>query len=103
MVRIYKEQFGRGPERARSHYAGSDTIICLLHDSLTPVEHSMHAMGEDARLRDIRMMFQYATEDRFRAAVEEVTGRRVVSFMSGVDINNDVACEVFTLEPRLAT
>jgi uncharacterized protein YbcI len=100
MITIYKEQFGRGPQRATSHYAGSDTLICLLYTSLSPVEHSMRAMGEDQRLRDIRMMFQYATEDRFRAAIEEITGRRVVAFMSGVDINHDVACEVFTLAPR---
>jgi uncharacterized protein YbcI len=56
-------------------------------------------MGERPRLRDIRMMFQYATEDKFRAAVEEATGRKVRAFMSGVDVDQDISCEVFTLEP----
>jgi uncharacterized protein YbcI len=100
LVRIYKEQFGRGPERAATHYAGPDTIVCLLYESLTPVEQSMRKMGEDQRLRDVRTLFQYATEDQFRAAVEEATGRRVTGFMSGIDIYQDVACELFTLEPR---
>lgn len=100
LVRIYKEQFGRGPERATSHYAGPDTIICLLYESLTPVEQSMRRMGEDQRLRDVRTLFQYATEDQFRGAVEDATGRRVTGFMSGIDIHQDVACEVFMLEPR---
>ena len=59
----------------------------------------MVQMGEHARLRDIRMMFQYATETKFRAAVEEATGRKVKAFMSGVDVNQDIACEVFVLEP----
>ena len=101
MVRIYKEQFGRGPESARSHYAGADTIVCLLTDSLSPVEVSMRQMGEAQRLRDIRMLFQYATEDRFRSAVEEITGRRVVSFISGVDVERDIACELFVLGDRV--
>jgi uncharacterized protein YbcI len=100
MVRIYKEQFGRGPENARSYYAGPDAIICILADTLTPVERSMREMGEHQRLRDIRMMFQYASESRFRAAVEEVTERRVLSFMSAVDVERDLASEIFVLEPR---
>lgn len=46
------------------------------------------------------MLFQYAVEDQFRAAVEEVTERRVVSFMSAVDVDNDLASEIFLLAPR---
>ncbi len=99
MVRLYKEQFGRGPEHVSSHYSGPDTILSLLTNSLSPVERSMLAMGEQARLRDIRTMFQYATEQQFREAVEQATGRRVVAFMSGIDVEHDVSCEVFTLEP----
>jgi len=99
LVRLYKEQFGRGPETAHSYFAGPDTLICLLFDSLTPVERSMREMDQRQRLRDIRMMFQYATEDKFRAAVEEATGRKVKAFMSGIDVDEDISCEVFTLEP----
>jgi uncharacterized protein YbcI len=38
MVRIYKDQFGRGPTRARSDFAGPDLIVCTLEDTLTPAE-----------------------------------------------------------------
>jgi uncharacterized protein YbcI len=99
VVRIYKEQFGRGPVNARTYYAGNDTLICLLADTLTPVERSMRDIGEQQRLRDIRLMFQYAAEDKFRAAVEEATGRRVLSFMSALDVVRDLASEIFILEP----
>jgi uncharacterized protein YbcI len=58
---------------------------------VTPVERSMLDMGEAQRLRDIRVMF--------REAVEQITGRRVIAFMSGIDVHHDVACEVFTLQP----
>jgi uncharacterized protein YbcI len=101
MVALYKEQFGRGPETVWTRYSGPDTIITILGNSLTPVERTMREMGEEARLRDIRMMFQYATEPKFRELVESITGRRVIGFMSGMDVNNDLACEVFTLEPEV--
>jgi uncharacterized protein YbcI len=99
MVRLYKEQFGRGPEHVSTHYGGPDTILSLLTNSLSPVERSMRTIGEQARLRDIRTMFQYGTEQQFRDAVEQATGRRVVAFMSGIDVEHDVSCEVFTLAP----
>jgi uncharacterized protein YbcI len=100
MVRLYKEQFGRGPIGARSYYAGPDSVICYLTESLTPVERSMRDLGEGQRLRDMRTLFQHLTEPQFRAAAEEVTGRRVLAFMSGMDIERDVSCEVFLLEPK---
>ena len=100
MVKLYKEQFGRGPESVATHYSGPDTICSILGNSLTPVELNLLKMGEESRLRDIRVMLQHATEPKFRAAVEQATGRRVIGFMSGIDVQNDLACEVFTLEPQ---
>ena len=99
MIAIYKEQFGRGPERARSYYAGPDCIVCLLEKTLTPVERSLQTMDEHQRLRDIRMLFQYTAEKQFCGAVEEITGRRVVAFISGIDTHADVASEQFIFEP----
>ena len=103
MVRLYKEQFGRGPENVSTHYSTPDTIISILGNSLTPVERTMRDIGEEQRLRDIRMMFQHATEPKFREAVEQITGRRVIGFMSGIDVQHDLSCEVFTLEPAPRT
>ena len=54
IVSIYKEQFGRGPNHARSHYAGPDSIVCYLEETLTPVERSLVALGELHRLQDLR-------------------------------------------------
>ena len=99
MVRIYKEQFGRGPERVRSFYAGPDSLVCFLENTLTPVERTLATIGEQQRLRDMRMLFQYAAEDDFRSAIEQITGRKVIAFVSGIDVRADVASELFTLEP----
>jgi uncharacterized protein YbcI len=100
LVRIYKDQFGRGPTKVRSHYAGPDTIVCLLENTFTPAEKSLQGMGEHQRLREMRMFFQYASAGDFTAAVLTATGRRVRSFISGIDTNTDVACELFVLEPQ---
>jgi uncharacterized protein YbcI len=98
MVQLYKEQFGRGPETVRTHQCGPNTILTILGNSLSPVETRMREMGEVQRLRDTRVMFQHATEQRFREAVEQITGRRVIGFMSGIDVEHDLSSEVFTLE-----
>ncbi len=102
IVRIYKDQFGRGPTKVRSHYAGSDILVCVLENTFTPAERSLQAMGEHQRLRDMRIFFQYASTAEFTDAVERVTGRRVKSFISGIDTNTDIACEMFVLEPQTA-
>ena len=99
IVTIYKEQFGRGPQNAHSSYAGPNTIICVLEGTLTPVERSLVTMGEKSRLQDLRQLFQTSAEGTFRAAVEEITGRTTVSFMSGNDVTNDVASEIFVFAP----
>jgi len=97
MVRLYKEQFGRGPTKARTEFAGPDIVICTLEHSLTPAEQSLAAMGEHQRLRDTRMYFQHATERQFRDVIERITGRPVRAFVSGIDTCVDVSCEVFHL------
>jgi uncharacterized protein YbcI len=67
---------------------------------MTVAERNLAALGEHGRLRDARLFFQYAVEHDFRATVERILGRRTVAFVSGMDTREDVAVEVFTLEPR---
>jgi uncharacterized protein YbcI len=100
MVRIYKEQFGRGPTKTRTNYAGNDILITTLEDSLTAAELSLVNIGEKHRMRDTRMLFQYATADKFIDTVERITGRKVRGFVSGIDVERDISSEVFYLEPR---
>lgn len=99
MVRLYKELFGRGPTKARTDYAGPDTLISTIQNSLTAAERNMVALGEDQRVREIRMFFQHASQTEFTGTVEEITGRKVWGFVSGIDTGCDVSSEVFYLEP----
>jgi uncharacterized protein YbcI len=99
MVRLYKELFGRGPTKARTNYAGPDTLVATIENSLTPAERNMIDLGEHQRVREIRMFFQHASDAEFTGTVEQITGRKVRAFVSGMDTHQDVATEIFYLEP----
>jgi uncharacterized protein YbcI len=99
MVRIYKEQFGRGPTKTRTNWAGPDVLVVTLEQTFTRAEHRLRALGEHKELRDLRLLFQYADVDVFCEPVEQVTGRKVRAFVSGIDTEADLATEIFVLYP----
>ncbi len=100
MVRLYKEQFGRGPTKARAYWCGDDLITVTLEDTFTPAERNLQRMGEHERLRETRMFFQYATVREFCDPVERITGRTVRGFISGIDTEVDgLSIETFLLWP----
>lgn len=95
MVRLYKEHFGRGPTRVRTEWAGDDVITAVIEQTLTPVERRLRDLGEHQRLRETRLFYQHASRQEFIAPVEQLTGRRVRAFVSGVDPVEDVSVETF--------
>jgi uncharacterized protein YbcI len=100
MVRLYKEQFGRGPTAVRSAWAGPDVLTVILENTLTPAERNLVKLGEHERLRETRMFFQYAAVREFCEPVERITGRRVRAFISGIDTEVEGLCiETFVLHP----
>lgn len=101
MVRLFKEQFGRGPTKARASWAGPDVLTVVLEDTLTPAERNLAGMGEHERLRDLRGFFQYASVKEFCTPIEELTGRKVRAFISGIDVAADgLSVETFVLHPE---
>jgi uncharacterized protein YbcI len=101
MVRLYKDQFGRGPTRVRTYWCGGDILTSVLEHTLTPAERNLAALGEHQRLRDTRMFFQYATVREFCEPVERLTGRTVKAFISGIDTEVDgLSIETFILHPQ---
>ena len=100
MVRLYKQQFGRGPTKARSMWAGPDTLVVVLEETLTPAERNLVRLGEHERLRESRSFFQYASVREFCEPVERLTGRKVRAFVSGTDADVEgLSVETFVLYP----
>jgi uncharacterized protein YbcI len=98
LVRLHKEQFGRGPRTARAHFAGPDMLVCVLEDVLLPAERKLVEMGEHQRVRETRIAYQVATSPDFIAEVEQILNRKVRAFSSGTDVVEDVVFETFLLE-----
>jgi uncharacterized protein YbcI len=101
MVRLYRHQFGRGPSSVRTDWAGPDTLVSLLFETLTPAERNLARLSEHERLREMRMFFQYASVRDFCEPVERLTGRKVRAFLSSIDtyVDGGVAGETFVLYP----
>jgi uncharacterized protein YbcI len=99
MVRMQKDLFGHGPPKARSAYAGPDTLVATFENSLTAGERNMLALGEHQRVRETRILLQHAHERDLVQTIEQITGRSVRAFVSGIDAHKDVSTEVFYLEP----
>ena len=100
MVRLHKEQFGRGPTQARSNFAGPDMLMCVLEEVLLPAELKMIEIGEAARVRDTRVAYQTATADEFITEVEGIVNRKVRAFGSAIDTETNVVFENFLFEAQ---
>jgi uncharacterized protein YbcI len=72
--------------------------IAFLEDIYTPVERTLIDAGQEDAVKSTRQVFQMAMRQRFSDAVEEITGRKVVAFMSQVHFDPDLAAEIFVLE-----
>ena len=100
MVRLFKEQFGRGPTAARATWAGPDVVTVVLEETFTAVERNLARLDEHERLRDMRSFFQYASVREFCEPIERLTGRKVKAFTSGIDTQVDgLSVETFVLYP----
>jgi uncharacterized protein YbcI len=99
LVSLHKEQFGRGPTRARANFAGNDTLVCTLEDALLPAERMMVEIGDEQRVREARGAMQAATAEKFVRVVEEAVQRKVTAFSSAVDPAKEVVWEIFNFEP----
>src|ERR1700683_1195879 len=81
MVKLYGEVYGRGQTTA-STYINDNVVVCILEDILTSPERKLVADGAGKEVIEARVAFQADRADAFTAAVEALTLRPVVGFMS---------------------
>jgi len=97
VVRLYSEYTGRGPTRVRTTIR-ENVVVCIAHGSMTKGERRLVEAGEAATVVSIRRKFQTTMQDDLTGAVEMLTGRKVISFLSDHDAMTDHAAEVFVLD-----
>jgi len=97
---IHRESYGETVEAIETHLF-DDVVICVLDINLLPHERTLleHGRGIDS-IRQVRKEFQESIGATFAAAVEHMTGRRVIAFLSETHIDPAFSVEFFRLAPR---
>jgi uncharacterized protein YbcI len=99
VVRLVRQYTGRGPTQAKTHF-GEDLVTVVLKDTLTEGERSLVRDGREMLVLDTRRAYQQTMREDLVAAIETITGREVVAFLSDNHIDPDVAVESFVLKPE---
>ena len=100
LVALFKEATGRGPNRART-YIEDGIVVTILYDTMTKAEKTLKEEHREDTVRDLRRIFQGTFRENAIGLVEEITGRKVLAFLSDHAVDPDYAIEAFVLEPGL--
>jgi len=102
IVGILRENYGRGPMKAKT-YALDDIIIVVMRGSgFTPLEKTIMDSGEPERVIAMREDFQRVMASRYSETIEKLTGRKVVAFLSQAHVEPDITMEIFFVDGPLA-
>jgi uncharacterized protein YbcI len=99
VVQIVREYTGRGPTKARASIR-DDVVTVLMQETLLKAEHSLINDSKAALVVEMRRSFQQTMRDELSAAVERLTERKVIAFMSDSHLEPDYSIEVFVLAPE---
>ena len=100
VVRLLREHYGRGPMKAKT-YVLDDLIVCVLRDGHTTIEQTMMESGEPERVLEMRRDFQRVMGAQYKGIIEDLTGRKVVAFLSQTHVDPDITLEVFFVDRPL--
>jgi uncharacterized protein YbcI len=99
VVRIVHEYTGRGPTKARTSIR-DDIVVVMLQETLLKAEQTLIRDGKDRAVVEMRRTFQQTMREDLAAAVETLTERKVIAFMSDSHLDPDYSVELFVLAPE---
>ena len=94
--RLHKQFIGRGPTNSRTAIDGN-LVVCLLEGGFTRAEQTLNDNDKQDLVVAGRVGLQDSMRQAMIAAVQEITGRRVRSFMSANDLEHNLQTEIFVL------
>ena len=97
MLRLTGEYTGRVPTYAWTAIA-NDVVTVILEDTMTKAERKLLEQGKADFVLDKRRRYQQLMRDDMVAAVQLLSERKVIAFMSDHHLGRDLAAEVFVLE-----
>ena len=98
IVQLFREYYGRGPDKAKSYLLDERIVVCVLENTMTTVEQTLFKHDYGDMVRQVRLTFQGAMAAEFKGVVEEAMGRRVASYHSQLTMEPDMGFEFFVLE-----
>ncbi len=100
MIALHERYYHRAPGSARTQLLGDELLACVMGGVYTDVEKTLIELERNLVVQDTRNAFQHAMRDKFIAAVERLSGRRVQTFISDSHIGPDLQIELFVLGPH---
>jgi uncharacterized protein YbcI len=99
MVGMKKQLYGRGPTAAKA-WILDEYVFVVLEGGLTRNEETLLADGKADLVREYRLSFQETVGATAMGAVEELLGRRVLTYHSQIVFDPPRTFEIFVLEPQ---
>jgi uncharacterized protein YbcI len=97
MVGMKKDFYGKGPTKAKT-FINDEYVFVVMHGGLTRNEEVLLAAGEHDLVRSYRLRFQEAMTGATVQAIEEIVGRKVLTYHSQMLFDPERAIEIFVLE-----
>jgi len=97
LVGIKKNLYGKGPVKAKT-YINDNYVFSVLEGGLTKNEETLLSAGEHRLVREYRLRFQESVASTITAAIEEVTGRKVLAYHSQIVFEPERMFEIFVLD-----
>jgi uncharacterized protein YbcI len=99
MVAMHQHYHHRIPVTAKTLLLGDEVLVCVLAGVYTDVEKTMIEVQRGTLVQQVRSAFQAAMQNRFISAVERLSGREVLAFISDQHVGPDIEIELFMLKP----
>jgi uncharacterized protein YbcI len=99
MVGMKKDFYGKGPTKAKT-FINDEYVFVVMEGGLTRNEEVLLAAGQHDLVRAYRLRFQEAMTDTTIAAVEEILGRKVLTYHSQILFHPERAIEIFVLDSQ---
>lgn len=100
MVELHEHYYHREPVTAKTLLLGEDLLACVLGGVYTDVEKTMIEIQQSTIVQETRNDFQNAMQDKFISAIQALSGRRVLAFISNHHVGPDIEIELFFLAPE---
>jgi uncharacterized protein YbcI len=101
IVRILREHYGRGPMKAKTYVLDDIIVVVMRGSGFTPLEKTIMDSGQPDRVIAMREDFQRVMAARYRETIEQLTGRRVLAFLSQAHVEPDITMEIFFVDGPL--